>query len=80
MTAAESALATLERETQELRSQLQAEIKVRNACARAADLNLQRAESAERRCEELEREIDGLRRFKSGVDEALNSGDGSYKP
>jgi hypothetical protein len=25
-------------------------------------------------------EIEGLRAFKRGVDEALNSGDGSYRP
>ena len=30
--------------------------------------------------EELRAEIRGLRAFKSSVDEALNSGDGSYRP
>lgn len=30
--------------------------------------------------EYLEREVEALRAFKRGVDEALNSGDGSYRP
>ncbi|GAF78903.1 unnamed protein product, partial [marine sediment metagenome] len=34
----------------------------------------------DKRIEELELEMDGLRRFKRGVDEALNSGDGTYRP
>lgn len=29
---------------------------------------------------QLERELNGLREFKRGVDEALNSGDGVYRP
>lgn len=29
---------------------------------------------------ELRREVEGLRAFKRSVDEALNSGDGSYRP
>lgn len=32
------------------------------------------------RVAELESECNGLRAFKQGVDEALNSGDGSYRP
>lgn len=30
--------------------------------------------------DDLQRELDGLRSFKSSVDEALNSGDGTYRP
>lgn len=29
---------------------------------------------------EMERELESLRSFKRGVDEALNSGDGTYRP
>jgi hypothetical protein len=29
---------------------------------------------------QLEREVEGLRAFKRSVDEALNTGDGSYRP
>lgn len=32
------------------------------------------------RIEELEKELEGLRGWKRSVDEALNSGDGTYRP
>jgi hypothetical protein len=37
-------------------------------------------DAALKRAEEAERERDGLRAFKNSVDEALNSGDGTYRP
>lgn len=37
-------------------------------------------EIAAQRIVELTREVEGLRGFKRSVDEALNSGDGSYRP
>jgi hypothetical protein len=38
------------------------------------------ARQLERELAEAREIIDGLRRFKAGVDQALNSGDGSYRP
>ncbi len=38
------------------------------------------AEALWRENAELRREVESLRAFKRGVDEALNSGDGSYRP
>jgi len=42
-----------------------------------AELELSAARSA---LAEKERELESLRAFKRGVDEALNSGDGVYRP
>ena len=38
------------------------------------------ARQLERELAEAKREIESLRAFKRGVDEALNSGDGIYRP
>lgn len=53
-------------------------INLRAAASRIDSLEKQIAHQG--RCEEIEAERDGLQRFKAGVDEALNSGDGSYRP
>ena len=40
----------------------------------------ERLAAAQARVEALRQEVEGLRAFKRSVDEALNSGDGSYRP
>lgn len=49
------------------------------ACMLEMGMDCERATAA-KRMREIASEVEGLKQFKASVDEALNSGNGSYKP